>query len=230
MAPCAGPTTKGTSCSIRWVRQRQRKSCCFFVGYASVHLAVHVAAPGAACASVQLAVQAAARAHPEWLPGLPCRCPTSPCCAAAPLPAGNLLVNPGCALLFLDFSSGDALLVAGEGQVLHKDRELPGAQVGALGAGAKRCVEELLSAPAVEELPCGLLPSCLRITRQLPWLRWRFASALLPPHLPRRAERGAVCGAGVGAPAGGAADAAARPCRVFSFQPRCARPTAKPVA
>ncbi|KAL4458927.1 hypothetical protein ABPG75_013792 [Micractinium tetrahymenae] len=41
---------------------------------------------------------------------------------------GNLLLNPACALLFLDFQSGDALLLRGEAEVLHKDRQLPGAQ------------------------------------------------------------------------------------------------------
>ncbi|KAI7838544.1 hypothetical protein COHA_007687 [Chlorella ohadii] len=40
---------------------------------------------------------------------------------------GNLLVHPACALLFLDFSSSDVLMAAGDAEVLHKDRELPGA-------------------------------------------------------------------------------------------------------
>lgn len=40
---------------------------------------------------------------------------------------GNLLVNPACALLFLDFSSGDVLMAAGDAEVLHRDRDLPGA-------------------------------------------------------------------------------------------------------
>ncbi|PRW50820.1 pyridoxamine 5 -phosphate oxidase [Chlorella sorokiniana] len=40
---------------------------------------------------------------------------------------GNLLVSPACALLFLDFQSGDVLMAAGEAEVLHKDRQLPGA-------------------------------------------------------------------------------------------------------
>lgn len=44
-------------------------------------------------------------------------------------PAGNLLLSPACSLLFLDFRGGDALLLRGQGQVLHKDRQLPGAQV-----------------------------------------------------------------------------------------------------
>lgn len=44
-------------------------------------------------------------------------------------PPGNLLVHPACALLFLDFSSSDVLMAAGDAEVLHKDRELPGAHV-----------------------------------------------------------------------------------------------------
>ena len=48
---------------------------------------------------------------------------------ACPYAAGNLLVSPACALLFLDFSSGDVLRVAGEAEVLHTDRALPGARV-----------------------------------------------------------------------------------------------------
>ncbi|GAB4816610.1 hypothetical protein N2152v2_003656 [Parachlorella kessleri] len=41
---------------------------------------------------------------------------------------GNLLVNPSCSLLFLDFTNGDMLQVTGDAEVLHKDKQLPGAQ------------------------------------------------------------------------------------------------------
>ena len=43
--------------------------------------------------------------------------------------AGNLLLQPTAALLFLDFKTGDTLQVSGSADVLHGDTSLPGSKV-----------------------------------------------------------------------------------------------------
>ena len=106
---CAGATTRATSCSTRWVR------CLCHIMDRDVD--------GAGARWLRLALGAAACFVSQG--GMFSIIPTQ----SHNPPAGNLLVNPACALLFLDFSSGDVLMAAGDAEVLHRDRELPGAHV-----------------------------------------------------------------------------------------------------